>query len=126
MKMYDPIYAANHRRIRRNLGKASEYTCTDCGGSALDWSQTHGTSGESDDDFEPRCRSCHVIYDGLIERNKATHWGRANKGKKRDEATRRRMSEAHIGMRHTSEALEKKRRNWKNQYGQADTLMEDS
>lgn len=59
-----PTKTAVHQRLYRARGKASEYPCVDCGLQARDWSQVKNTEGYSIDDFEPRCRSCHTIYDG--------------------------------------------------------------
>lgn len=57
-------YTAKHARVGRARGKASEYSCADgCGNQAQDWSQTHGTTGDEPEHYEPRCRKCHKTYD---------------------------------------------------------------
>ena len=53
-----------HRIVERERGKASAHSCTDCGGSAKEWSRTHGAQGISVSDYSPRCIPCHRIYDG--------------------------------------------------------------
>ena len=58
-------YSARHQRLHAARGSASAHRCIDCSAQALDWSQTHGTTGlDVDHDYEPRCRSCHATYDG--------------------------------------------------------------
>lgn len=56
-------YDRRHRRLVRSVGRADQHSCVDCGRKAIDWSQVHGTNGEQDDHYEPRCRSCHRKYD---------------------------------------------------------------
>lgn len=76
-------YAAIHMRLMRARGAASAHQCVDCGQPAKDWSLrwdaeetftavAAGRSGRSEclvsadlDDYEPRCRKCHVAYDKL-------------------------------------------------------------
>ena len=61
-----------HRRLQRHRGSAWDQNCVDCGKRAFDWSQIRGTMGDNIwEHYEPRCRSCHNIYDGLIERNQS-------------------------------------------------------
>ena len=66
-------YAGKHKIPRRERGPARDYPCTDCGRTALHWSTIHGRTGDSASDYEPRCASCHAIYDqrgnGLGEQN---------------------------------------------------------
>ena len=60
--------SALHQRLRSHRGSASRHVCVDCGKPALDWSQTHGTTGlDLDNDYNPRCRSCHTRYDGKAQ-----------------------------------------------------------
>ena len=54
---------ALHDRVEANFGKAREWDCEDCGEPADDWSRIHGTDGKSLDDYKPRCRKCHIVYD---------------------------------------------------------------
>ena len=56
-------YGAKHLRVYRALGWAWQRQCVDCGERARDWSQLHGTDGLSLDDYLPRCRKHHRIYD---------------------------------------------------------------
>lgn len=70
-------YAGAHQRLRRLRGSAADYVCVDCGGSAADWSYTGESTDElvdnalstplryslNLDDYEPRCRSCHLRLD---------------------------------------------------------------
>lgn len=58
-------YRAMHARIVQRRGKARERDCTDCEKKACDWSQIHGTAGKDVMDYEPRCRRCHLKYDGV-------------------------------------------------------------
>jgi hypothetical protein len=73
--------ATAHQRIKSELGKASNYQCADCEEPALDWSLNHDASethiGVGVNGFgrafsldiysyEPRCRKCHMIYDGTL------------------------------------------------------------
>jgi hypothetical protein len=79
--------AAAHQRIKAELGKASNYPCKDCGEQALDWSLSHdgneiyigtGLHGFSRAfsmdiySYEPRCRRCHMVYDGTLGMNRKT------------------------------------------------------
>jgi hypothetical protein len=64
--------------VRRWLGKASEYSCTDCGQGAREWSYRGGShreqTGEHNgytitwspliDDYDPVCSRCHRVRDG--------------------------------------------------------------
>lgn len=64
-------YPAAHRRLQRDLGKATEHRCADCGGPAAEWSYIGGAPDEarggpqncpySHDSayYQPRCHSCH-------------------------------------------------------------------
>lgn len=69
-----PTWAAVHKRLERQLGRASERECIDCGGPAKEWSYTYGANDELVDakglryseDFTfyaPRCIPCHRRYD---------------------------------------------------------------
>jgi hypothetical protein len=61
-------YRIIHRRKRRYDGKASEYECVDCGDPARDWSFEHDTDPWNLDNYVPRCRRCHALYDGESDR----------------------------------------------------------
>lgn len=71
-------YSTAHWRIRKSKGSANDHSCVDCGGAAEQWSLMHiaqdvltEVGGQSDgktyslniDDYEPRCRPCHTLFD---------------------------------------------------------------
>jgi len=72
-----PAYGTVHNRLRREYGPASGYTCVECGAQADDWSYDHTDPLEvtgldhghlrpyslEPGHYEPRCRSCHKIFD---------------------------------------------------------------
>jgi hypothetical protein len=61
-------YGNIHARVARSRGLAKNYICIDCGNSAEEWSQVHGTDGlNPSTDFVPRCVTCHRGYDGWPE-----------------------------------------------------------
>ncbi len=75
MRRPDAKYRAAHSRIGRDRGKAYEYPCIDCGAQAHHWSYTHSDPDKLVSDsgqpysldtnyYEPRCASCHMIFDG--------------------------------------------------------------
>lgn len=51
-----------HEAVRRQFGKATGFTCVECGTPAHEWANQNG---DYDDiyDFEPMCRSCHRTFD---------------------------------------------------------------
>ena len=71
----EPTYGTWHRIIRAEMGSAKSLLCVDCGGPAWDWSLKRdainlvfdeswpGWFSRKIEDYEPRCRSCHVSYD---------------------------------------------------------------
>lgn len=75
-----PTFAGLHRRLYRTRGKASQHRCVDCGKQARDWSYKHGDPDEKTqliggevvpysldlDQYEPRCRACHMRFDRRI------------------------------------------------------------
>lgn len=62
---YDPAaYSTRHDRVKRERGAAADHTCVECGSSAHEWAQTHGTDGTDTQDYRPMCRACHRAYDG--------------------------------------------------------------
>jgi hypothetical protein len=65
-----PVYRTRHDWVRKARGPAADKVCADCGKQARDWSQIHGTDGTAPEHYEPRCRLCHVAYDG--------HFGEGN------------------------------------------------
>ena len=83
-------YGARHGRVVEAKGKAKNFPCIDCHGKACDWSQTHGTKGLDPEDYQPRCRSCHMKYDMTEKkRQTAAEVGYGNKGQKRPDVARR-------------------------------------
>lgn len=69
----NPTHAAIHKRLSRRRGPASSFTCVDCGKRARDWSydgldlnQLESPQGPYSTDlshYQPRCVSCHRLYD---------------------------------------------------------------
>lgn len=60
----NPSILALHKRLHRKHGAAKNYDCVDCGNQALDWSlKTEHEHTGNIEDYEPRCRSCHIKYD---------------------------------------------------------------
>src|ERR1700722_3402727 len=89
-------YRAIHARLRRKRGRAAGMPCTDCDGTAIKWSWRHDTDPEDLNNYDPRCKQCHVLYDqmGLYSRSdetksklagsmKGNSNGAGNKGQKR-------------------------------------------
>lgn len=59
-----PSILTLHRRIHRKYGPAKQHKCVDCDLQAMDWSLKHGREySDSIEDYDPRCRGCHVKYD---------------------------------------------------------------
>lgn len=70
-----PAWAAIHKRLDRERGKASRIACVDCGGPAREWSYDNADPDQLVDakkgcaysldlsHYEPRCTSCHRIFD---------------------------------------------------------------
>lgn len=56
-------YCAIHQYITKYKGKASEYKCVDCGKQAEDWSNKDHSYKRELEDYSPRCKKCHIIYD---------------------------------------------------------------
>lgn len=67
-------YQSRHEAVWAARGKASDQKCVDCGERADHWSQIRGTTGFDVSEYDPRCVSCHFIYDDIgakISRAKA-------------------------------------------------------
>ena len=75
-KWGDGRYIATHTRLRRLLGAASGFPCSDCGRQAQEWSYDHNDpdvkhdpehSGcaysRNPDCYSPRCALCHRSFD---------------------------------------------------------------
>lgn len=73
-------YFGMHRRLGRDRGKASTYTCVDCGKQASAWSYDGNDPDELYYDpprkrrlaysldqtrYAPRCTSCHILLDEM-------------------------------------------------------------
>jgi hypothetical protein len=67
-----PEYKKVHKDLFKLKGAAALQVCIDCAGNARDWSQIHGTVGDSVEHYEARCRSCHMLYDGPTRGE--NHW----------------------------------------------------
>ena len=77
-----PGWAAVHKRIARTRGKATAYTCVDCGDNAREWSYDGADPDEliglaggfmlayslDPDHYEPRCVPCHRKFDQALRR----------------------------------------------------------
>ena len=61
-------YQAQHATVYKAFGKAKEYRCTDCNNAAADWSFDRDGDPWSVDDYWPRCRRCHLLYDSDLHR----------------------------------------------------------
>lgn len=57
-------YLQIHGEVRCKRGKADTHNCIDCGKPAKDWSHKHNTDPQNIMNYDPRCRSCHNLYDG--------------------------------------------------------------
>lgn len=73
-------YSGAHRRIYRLRGPAASLQCTDCPKPAQQWSYDHSDPGELMSDeglpysidverYQPRCTSCHTIFDSQHARS---------------------------------------------------------
>ena len=66
-------YFAIHIRLKTTRGKASEYSCTECGGQARHWAYDNADPNEREDaggrystdpnHYRPMCVSCHRKFD---------------------------------------------------------------
>ncbi|WP_374159098.1 helix-turn-helix domain-containing protein [Mycobacterium sp. G7A2] len=117
------LWTAAHRKLRRLVGPASQYSCVDCGEQAADWSYRYRTGqryAHSADpaDYEPRCRPCHGRHDakpvtvidravgatirhtrerqGITQAAMARHIGRSSGHLSSVEAGRRRLEPASL------------------------------
>ena len=61
--METPGIVARHDRVRYERGRADEYDCVRCGGSARDWAHVHGADPVDIYGYQPMCRRCHIEYD---------------------------------------------------------------
>lgn len=89
----DPAYQAGHRLIRKVRGKAKEHRCVDCGEQAYDWSQRKETDVMLPESYDPRCRSCHQLYDVTDAKRERTR--EALRGYVHSEESKENMSLAH-------------------------------
>ena len=58
-------YSTDHKRVVRQRGPASSYTCIACSEPAADWAFQHKTKHDKEDtaSYSPMCRKCHGVYD---------------------------------------------------------------
>ncbi|AGM12155.1 hypothetical protein M050_gp57 [Streptomyces phage Sujidade] len=74
-KIETPTYRAVHSRLEREQGRAAERDCVDCEEQAVHWSydgldpnELKSSLGYSystkPDHYQPRCKPCHVRFDG--------------------------------------------------------------
>jgi hypothetical protein len=56
-------YKLLHRKIWEERGSAFDYDCVKCNHEALDWAHIHGTDDLDVYNYQPMCRSCHMLYD---------------------------------------------------------------
>lgn len=73
-----PKFSAIHKRLERTRGRASNFACIDCGGTAREWSYNNADPDELHElmgaaevpysldlaNYDPRCTSCHRTFDG--------------------------------------------------------------
>lgn len=59
-----------HCWVVQQLGKASKYKCVDCANQAYDWCNVDHSYQRELDDYAPRCRSCHALYDKQFNKTK--------------------------------------------------------
>ena len=81
-RMEQPSYAGIHKRIFYDKGKATGYTCVDCGNRAQEWSYDGGCPNElyvvlikkpvaysvDQSRYSPRCIKCHRGRDLSLDR----------------------------------------------------------
>jgi hypothetical protein len=73
VKAYSTKENARHLRVMRKRGKARQYLCDGCCGSAAqDWARLHDRSGLDPFDYVPLCRRCHWHYDEAAHRPNVT------------------------------------------------------
>lgn len=89
-----PTYSTVHTRLTRWRGKAKDFECVDCGGTAKEWSLNNdaqhtvvgiasiknGVPYESRysydiNDYSPRCGDCHLEHDGKSVNEECTFDG---------------------------------------------------
>lgn len=90
LRAVDVTYGGIHQRVKRDRGVPSEHRCIDCGKQAQDWSYDHADLDELTSEkgapysahiehYQPRCKSCHRIFDYAHARKEAsgehTHGG---------------------------------------------------
>ena len=56
-------YQTIHKQIVKLKGLAKTYKCIDCGKEAKHWSNINHLYSLNPDDYQPRCASCHKLYD---------------------------------------------------------------
>lgn len=72
-------YSSMHSRLRVVVGRAKDFVCVDCGGSAEQWSYVYGCPDERIEEgsgpwcphlecYSPRCFGCHGSFDAESRR----------------------------------------------------------
>ena len=83
-RMKNPSYAGVHKRLLRDIGKATQFDCSDCGNQAEEWSYNGGAPDESwwnrdgiwmayttnQNYYSPRCKKCHRRHDESLTRER--------------------------------------------------------
>lgn len=96
-------YQYNHSRVKKERGRAAEYTCVRCDRSAENWAQVHDSTGTDPwGDFMPLCMVCHNAYDEVGKRQEGREvpeeWrlriSAAARGRKASPETRAKLSAA--------------------------------
>jgi hypothetical protein len=86
-------YQAQHIAVYKAFGNAKDYACIDCDGPALDWSHEHDTDPWDVNNYWPRCRRHHLLYDSDAHRP--------------TQETKDKIAETLLGFRHTEKAKRK-------------------
>jgi hypothetical protein len=85
-----PTYASMHQRIYRKRGKASTYTCINCGTTAAEWACIRNKTVEGThcgikvrwsinvDDYDPMCSRCHARLDAQAIAGEAHYAAKLN------------------------------------------------
>src|ERR1700761_2612724 len=107
-RVADPGYKGRHDRVVRARGRAGDYLCVDRGAAARDWSHTHGTDGlDVYEDYEPRCRSCHMKYDEPHKGNRFAAGHQNTLGYKHTPEAREKIGAYWRGRKRSPETIEK-------------------
>lgn len=83
LRAEDVTYGGIHQRVRVDRGFASEHRCVGCGKQAQDWSYDRADPDELTSEkgapysahvehYQPRCKSCHRLFDYAHDRKEAS------------------------------------------------------